>query len=53
MKTAVAGAAGHFGRLVIEGRLETQPAENVIAIVRDEAKVADLARAAVQVRGAD
>ncbi len=53
MKIGVTGATGHLGRLVIQGLLETQPANNVIAIVRNEAKAADLAQAGVQVRVAD
>ncbi len=53
MKIAVTGATGHLGRLVIQGLLETQPANDIIAIVRDEAKATDLARAGVEVRVAD
>jgi NAD(P)H dehydrogenase (quinone) len=53
MKIAVTGATGHLGRLVIKDLLEKQPAENIVAIVRDEAKAADLAQAGVQVRVAN
>ena len=38
---------------MIKGLLEKQPAENIVAIVRDEAKAADLAQAGVQVRVAN
>jgi NAD(P)H dehydrogenase (quinone) len=53
MKIGVTGATGHLGRLVIRGLLERQPANDIIAIVRTEAKAADLARAGVQVRVAN
>ena len=53
MKIGVTGATGHLGRLVIQGLLERQPANDIIAIVRNEAKAADLAEAGVQVRVAD
>ncbi len=50
MTIAVTGATGQLGRLVINGLLQTQPADTVIAVVRDESKAADLAAAGVQVR---
>ena len=53
MKIGVTGATGHLGRLVIQGLLERQPANDIIAIVRNEAKAADLAKAGVQVRVAN
>lgn len=53
MKIAVTGATGKLGRLVIEGLLEAQPAKDIIAIVRDEAKAADLTQAGMEVRVAD
>ena len=53
MKIGVTGATGHLGRLVIQGLLERQPANDIIAIVRNEAKAADLAQAGVQVRVAN
>ena len=53
MKIGVTGATGHLGRLAIQGLLERQPANDIIAIVRNEAKAADLAQAGVQVRVAD
>ena len=52
MRIAVTGATGHLGRLVIEGLLKTQPAEDIVALVRDPAKAADLAARGVQVRAA-
>ena len=50
MKIAVTGASGHLGRLAVQDLLETQPAGNIIALVRDAAKAADLAARGVQVR---
>lgn len=50
MKIAVTGATGHLGRLAVQGLLETQPAEDIVALVRDAAKAADLAAQGVQVR---
>lgn len=52
MKIAVTGATGHLGRLVIDGLLAKLPGEDVVAIVRDLAKAADLAARGVEVRGA-
>lgn len=50
MRYGVTGATGLLGRLVIEGLLETQAPGNIIAIVRDETKAADLAERGVRVR---
>ncbi len=50
MKTAVTGATGHLGRLAVQELLKTQPAGDVVALVRDAAKAADLAAQGVQVR---
>lgn len=50
MRYGVTGANGLLGRLVIEGLLETQAPGNIIAIVRDETKAADLAERGVRVR---
>src|SRR5436305_15051061 len=49
----VTGASGHLGRLVIESLLKKMPAGEVVAAVRDPAKVKDLAARGVQVRLAD
>jgi NAD(P)H dehydrogenase (quinone) len=49
----VTGASGQLGRLVIESLLKKRPAGEVIAAVRDPAKVQDLASRGVQVRLAD
>lgn len=49
----VTGASGQLGRLVIEALLATMPAGQIVAAVRDPAKVADLAARGVQVRQAD
>ncbi|MEZ0365004.1 NAD(P)H-binding protein [Mycobacterium sp. pUA109] len=53
MTIAVTGASGNLGRLVVEELLATTPAEQVVAIVRNPAKVADLAARGVEVRRAD
>lgn len=49
----VTGASGQLGRLVIEKLLAKISADQVVALVRDPAKVADLAEKGVQVREAD
>ncbi|WP_319529756.1 SDR family oxidoreductase [uncultured Cohaesibacter sp.] len=50
---AVTGASGQLGRLVIESLLATQDAASIVALVRDPAKVSDLAEKGVTVRAAD
>lgn len=51
---AVTGTTGHLGRLVVENLLDRgAPASDVVAVVRDPAKAADLAARGVQVRQAD
>lgn len=54
MTIAVTGATGHLGRLVVEALIDrgTAPGE-IVAVVRDTAKAADLAAKGVQVRQAD
>lgn len=49
----VTGASGQLGRLVIEELLGDIPADQVVALVRDPAKVSDLATRGVRVRAAD
>lgn len=49
----VTGASGQLGRLVIESLLKKLPASEIVAAVRNPAKVADLAARGVQVRVAD
>lgn len=49
----VTGASGQLGRLVIEALLKTLPAGEIVAAVRNPAKIADLAARGVQVRHAD
>lgn len=49
----VTGATGQLGRLVIAALLRTQPADSLVAAVRNPAKAADLAALGVQVRQAD
>ncbi len=51
---AITGATGHLGRLVIAALLDHGvPAGEIVALVRDPAKAADLAARGVQVRQAD
>tara|TARA_R110001606_G_scaffold232416_1_gene379948 strand:+ start:9757 stop:10602 length:846 start_codon:yes stop_codon:yes gene_type:complete len=49
----VTGASGQLGRLVIDNLLNTTPANQIVAAVRNPEKVADLAEKGVQVRQAD
>ena len=49
----VTGASGQLGRLVIEALLKKLPAGEIIAAVRNPARVADLAARGIQVRQAD
>lgn len=49
----VTGATGQLGRLVIDALLQTVPAAQVVAAVRQPAKAADLAARGVLVRHAD
>ncbi|KAB0676176.1 NAD(P)H-binding protein [Aureimonas leprariae] len=53
MRYAITGATGQLGRLVIDALLETVPAADVVAAVRDPAKASDLAAKGVEVREAD
>ena len=51
---AITGATGHLGRLVIAALLDQNvPASEIVAIVRDAGKAADLAARGVQARQAD
>ena len=50
MKIAVTGANGKLGRLVIQGLLATQAPEDIVAVVRNESRAADLAQLGIQVR---
>lgn len=50
---AITGATGQLGRLVIEQLLHKVPANQVIALVRDTSKAADLSELGVQLRQAD
>ena len=54
MTTAVTGATGHFGALVVDGLIERGVAAGeIVAIVRDAAKAQALAARGVQVRVAE
>jgi NAD(P)H dehydrogenase (quinone) len=53
MSIVVTGATGHLGRLVIDELLTKVPAEQVVALVRDKAKAAELADRGVELRIAD
>ncbi|RYC40515.1 SDR family oxidoreductase [Pectobacterium zantedeschiae] len=50
---AITGASGQLGRLVIAQLLEKVPANDIVALVRDVNKVADLSAKGVQVKAAD
>ncbi|MDO6680686.1 MULTISPECIES: SDR family oxidoreductase [unclassified Oceanobacter] len=49
----VTGASGQLGRLVIDALLQTLPAAEIVAAVRNPEKVADLAALGVVVKAAD
>ncbi|MBP1162386.1 SDR family oxidoreductase [Rhodococcus sp. PvR099] len=54
MTIAITGATGHLGRLVVESLLARgADAGDLVAVVRDPGKAADLAAKGVQVRAAD
>lgn len=50
---AITGATGKLGRHVLEEMLRTQPSNEVVAIVRNPAKAADLTARGIQVRIGD
>lgn len=50
---AITGTTGHLGRAVLQFLLPHLPATDLVAIVRDPAKVADLQATGVQVRQGD
>ena len=50
---AITGASGQLGRLVVDALLRTTPADEIVALVRQPAKAADLAARGVEVRAAD
>ncbi|MCA6951875.1 SDR family oxidoreductase [Pectobacterium polaris] len=50
---AITGASGQLGRLVIAQLLEKVPESDIVALVRDVNKVADLSAKGVQVKAAD
>ncbi|MER6556188.1 SDR family oxidoreductase [Streptomyces sp. NPDC001027] len=53
MSIVVTGATGNLGRHVVEQLLEKVPAEQITAVVRDEARAADLAARGVKLAVAD
>ncbi|MGW3726539.1 SDR family oxidoreductase [Streptomyces sp. NPDC000851] len=53
MSIVVTGATGHLGRHIIEQLLEKVPADQVVAVVRDEGKAADFAARGVRLAVAD
>jgi NAD(P)H dehydrogenase (quinone) len=53
MKIAVTGATGHLGQHVVKGLLGKLPPQDVIAIVRNAAKAAELAQRGAVVRVAE
>src|SRR3546814_6037724 len=50
---AVTGATGQLGRLVLEALLVSVAPDQIVALVRDPAKLADLAQRGVVVRAFD
>lgn len=50
---AITGATGQLGRMVIDALLETVPADQIIAAVRNPARAQDLAERGLKVREAD
>ena len=50
MKIGVTGATGQLGRLVVQELLPSVPAQDIVAIVRNAAKAADLKAQGVEVR---
>lgn len=50
---AITGATGQLGRLVIDQLLQTIPANQLIALVRNPSKASDLQARGLQVRAAD
>ncbi|MFD0024391.1 SDR family oxidoreductase [Streptomyces sp. NPDC058382] len=53
MSIVVTGATGALGRLVVEQLLNTVPASEIVAVVRDKEKAAALAARGVELRIAD
>ncbi|CAM5669976.1 SDR family oxidoreductase [Streptomyces fumanus] len=53
MSIVVTGATGHLGRHVVEQLLAKVPADQVVAVVRDREKAADLAARGVRLAVAD
>ncbi|MGW2646817.1 SDR family oxidoreductase [Streptomyces sp. NPDC001393] len=53
MSIVVTGATGHLGRHVVEQLLEKVPAQEITAVVRDDAKAADFAARGVKLAVAD
>ncbi len=53
MKIAVTGATGHLGQLVVNGLVEKHNANDIVAIVRNQAKAQSLADKGVQIKVAD
>ncbi len=53
MKTAITGATGQLGRLVIQTLLKKTAAKNIVALVRDEQKAQDLQEQGITLRHFD
>lgn len=52
-KILVTGATGHLGRQTVDALLKRTPAENIVALARDPAKAADLAKQGIEIRQGD
>ena len=53
MKIAITGATGQLGQLVIHSLLKNTAAENIVALVRNESKAADLKAKGIELRHFD
>ncbi len=53
MKYAITGATGQLGQLIIQALLKRVPAENIIALIRNEAKGAGLKAQGIELRHFD
>lgn len=53
MTIAVTGASGQLGRRIVSSLMATEPAESIVAIVRDPSKLSDLTASGVDVRTGD
>ena len=53
MKILITGATGKLGEAVIKALLKKLPANEIVALARDEAKAADLKEKGIEIRLGD